>query len=375
MHKHINKHMNAQAANTHSGREAFASSLSSHRPSSLPKSNNTNNTKTKNKIENMHAQTQKLTYECAGGKHTFWEGGVRVVSFLTSPLLPPAIRGTVFNGMAHSSDWYVTLVEGLAGGNVTASGPRPSDGYNLWPAMVGGLPSPRTEVVHQVNNSHFHALTGESFKDGVLVSKGDCDGCCSVAIRVDNWKLIIGDPGDDRWQKFPDPNTTTTRFGGSGGQREPGTDHCRSLDGHTEKNKNSGTYLFDLSTDLSERHNLAEDPAHAALISNLTARIKAAGTNGPPPAYVYFDKAAQQQASDLVCKVTESIGCLEPGDVVSPPVPPGPAPSPSPASRECSQAGGILSTTGKEAFIACCASSCGTCGGKDCAKVCVCVCV
>jgi len=86
-----------------------------------------------------------------GGKHTWWEGGVRVVAWLASPLLPAAVRGTQFSGMAHSSDWYVTLVEGLAGGSVASTGPRASDGLNLWPAMVSGGPSPRREVVHMVS--------------------------------------------------------------------------------------------------------------------------------------------------------------------------------------------------------------------------------
>jgi arylsulfatase A-like enzyme len=101
-----------------------------------------------------------------GGKHTFWEGGVRVVSFMSSPLIPPHLHGTNFSGMAHSSDWYVTFVDGLAGGNMTdtmglpngaadevsESSVRPLDGVNLWPAIVGGTASPRTEVVHAVSS-------------------------------------------------------------------------------------------------------------------------------------------------------------------------------------------------------------------------------
>jgi hypothetical protein len=55
-------------------------------------------------------------------QHTFWEGGVRVVCWISSPLIPAARRGTVYTGMAHSSDWYMTLVEGVAGGTVESSG-------------------------------------------------------------------------------------------------------------------------------------------------------------------------------------------------------------------------------------------------------------
>ena len=48
-----------------------------------------------------------------------------------------------------------------------------------------------------------------------------------------------------------------------------------------------------------------------------------------------------------------------------PPSPPSPGPSPGPAT-ECAKAGGILATTGKDRDKACCAKSCGVCGGKDC---------
>ncbi len=45
-----------------------------------------------------------------GGKHTFFEGGVRGVSFLSSPALPAHRRGVTWDGLAHISDWCVSLV-------------------------------------------------------------------------------------------------------------------------------------------------------------------------------------------------------------------------------------------------------------------------
>ena len=88
-----------------------------------------------------------------GGKHTFWEGGVRVVAFVSGPLIPVARRGTEYLGMLHSSDWYPTVVEGIAGGKVPAySGPTPVDGFDVWAAILGNATSPRTEVIHQVKS-------------------------------------------------------------------------------------------------------------------------------------------------------------------------------------------------------------------------------
>ena len=42
-----------------------------------------------------------------GGKHTFFEGGVRVMSFVSGPLIPERRRGTRWTGMAASADWCV----------------------------------------------------------------------------------------------------------------------------------------------------------------------------------------------------------------------------------------------------------------------------
>ena len=68
-----------------------------------------------------------------GMKNTLWEGGIRAAGFVHSPLLPDHIKGTVNHQLMHVSDWYRTLVEGIAGGNVHCS--KHLDGYNLWGAI------------------------------------------------------------------------------------------------------------------------------------------------------------------------------------------------------------------------------------------------
>lgn len=88
-----------------------------------------------------------------GGKHTFFEGGIRVVSLISGPLIPEARRGTRWAGMAASADWYATITVGIAGGTLPDdTGYRPPDALNLWPAIMDGSAGPRTEVVHQVEN-------------------------------------------------------------------------------------------------------------------------------------------------------------------------------------------------------------------------------
>eukprot|EP00729_Bicosta_minor_P015626 gene15626-30516_t len=50
------------------------------------------------------------------------------MSFVSGPLIPPARRETQWDGLAHSSDWYLTIAEGIAGVTVPATiGPRPLD--------------------------------------------------------------------------------------------------------------------------------------------------------------------------------------------------------------------------------------------------------
>jgi hypothetical protein len=72
-----------------------------------------------------------------GGKFTFWEGGVKAVAFVSSLLIPSKLHGTKFNGMAHMTDVYATVAEGLAGLDLNSTtgihtGPMPPDGLNLW---------------------------------------------------------------------------------------------------------------------------------------------------------------------------------------------------------------------------------------------------
>jgi len=94
------------------------------------------------------------------GKGTNYEGGTRVVAIANWPGRIPA--GVTVDEMIHVVDIYPTLV-GLAGGSTDKS--KPLDGKDVWATLASGKPSPRTEVVYNI----------EPFR---------------AAIRQGDWKLL-----------------------------------------------------------------------------------------------------------------------------------------------------------------------------------------
>jgi arylsulfatase A-like enzyme len=97
------------------------------------------------------------------GKGTLYEGGTRVVALAN---WPGHVQAGRVDGLMHMVDIYPTLV-GLAGGSTAKS--KPLDGVDMWPTISEGKPSPRTEIVYNV----------EPFR---------------AAIREGDWKLIWRTP-------------------------------------------------------------------------------------------------------------------------------------------------------------------------------------
>ena len=94
------------------------------------------------------------------GKASLYEGGTRVVALAN---WPGHIRpGSVVDQPVHIVDMYPTLA-GLAG--APSGKGKPLDGLNVWPTLSEGKPSPRTEVVYDI----------EPFR---------------AAVRVGDWKLV-----------------------------------------------------------------------------------------------------------------------------------------------------------------------------------------
>ena len=78
------------------------------------------------------------------GKGTLYEGATRVAAFAN---WPGHIRPGTVEGLIHVVDFYPTLAA-LAGASTAKS--KPLDGVNVWDVLAKGAPSPRTEIVYNV---------------------------------------------------------------------------------------------------------------------------------------------------------------------------------------------------------------------------------
>ncbi|KAK7500422.1 hypothetical protein BaRGS_00008329 [Batillaria attramentaria] len=117
-----------------------------------------------------------------GAKGTLWEGGTRGTGFIYSRTLLPN-QGTVHEGLMHAVDWFPTIMS-LVGGMA----PIGIDGVSQWESIVTGSESPRTEFVYNIDEIDNNA-----------------------AIRLGDWKLIEGSPGDfNDWYPPPDDDVGQT---------------------------------------------------------------------------------------------------------------------------------------------------------------------
>ena len=117
-----------------------------------------------------------------GGKASLYEGGTRVVALANGPGRIAA--GTTVDGLIHVVDLYPTFVT-LAGGRLDRG--KPLDGMDVWATISRGEPSPRTEVVYNIEPS-------------------------AAAIRLGDWKLVWRPalpPAAELYNLAEDPNEKT----------------------------------------------------------------------------------------------------------------------------------------------------------------------
>ncbi|XP_062410585.1 arylsulfatase I isoform X2 [Sardina pilchardus] len=179
-----------------------------------------------------------------GRKWSLWEGGVRAVGFVSSPLLEKP--GTVSRELIHISDWLPTLVN-LAGGSTY--GIKSLDGFDVWKTISKEMASPRLEILHNMDPLYVDIAPCSSDPGLTLppevaprpvpiisrINQSDgFDVRIHAAIRYKEWKLLTGYPGCPLW--FPKPGSVSSSHASP---RSPST--------------KAGVWLYNVEQDPEER--------------------------------------------------------------------------------------------------------------------------
>ncbi|KAH9368171.1 hypothetical protein HPB48_010648 [Haemaphysalis longicornis] len=184
----------------------------------------------------LPARTRAITGLCEGPKPRSGKAECVQRPSVWSPRLTRSSR--VSTQLMHATDWLPTLYA-AAGGRVGDLGTL--DGVNMWQALSQGTPSPRTELLHEID-----------------------DWSGASAIRFQNYKLVVGSYGNNFDTRF-EPNINDWSAGGnvSCGQGNPNQNFVQGQQ----------YYLFDLSRDPCELHNLAS--TNPQMVSFLLSKLAA----------------------------------------------------------------------------------------------------
>ncbi len=169
------------------------------------------------------------------------------------------------NEFVHISDWFPTLLS-VAGGSTEG---LKLDGFNQWNTISMNKTSPRKELLHNIDPLHP--------RHGRTYIKGTFDQRHRAAIRVGDWKLLTGDPGDDRWTPPPHmaPYVSQPLFFEKTGQN---------------------LWLFNIKDDPTEHHDLSEQ--HPDIVEQLLDRLAFYNSTAVPCRYPDPDPKSNPKLHD-----------------------------------------------------------------------------
>jgi len=138
-------------------------------------------------------------YPLRGGKHTNWEGGIRVNAFLSGGYLPATQRGTVSTSLMALWDWYATLAsaaglpaDALIDHRAAAAGLPPIDSVDQWPHLSGQVAAPpRLELPLGSCAAAGASTNADIFCQGSAPGPTVVEGLIAH-INGTTWKLLLG---------------------------------------------------------------------------------------------------------------------------------------------------------------------------------------
>lgn len=224
---------------------------------------------------NVFPGSASSNFPLRAGKTSLFEGGVRGISFISGGLLPSEAAGKEYRGLLQHVDIPATLA-------TMGSASMPGiDGLDVWEAIVNGSASPRTEVPLNVDRSRLAKLCSLqqliihdnpppeipipmeqllseelSPSSGHLSLPQPLEQNYSALIHGD-WKLINGFSGfyDGYWSNDPYLHTEADFY--TQGPVRIGEENV---------------WLFNLSTDEEERHNVAA--SHVDVVLRMQERLR-----------------------------------------------------------------------------------------------------
>ena len=126
-----------------------------------------------------------------GARDTYYQGGIRGVSFLSSPLLSQT--GYTYPGMIHLVDWLPTLLE------VAGVRPPPGlDGVSVWGSLSANLSSPRHTILHNIDQGEDTWQAAVSHRQYKLLWGQEYQLSRSQRAQADTTRLynVHTDPGE-----------------------------------------------------------------------------------------------------------------------------------------------------------------------------------
>lgn len=131
-----------------------------------------------------------------GMKGNAFEGGIRAVGFVASPLLSDSVIGTSTKELMHVSDWFPTLVEGVADVALNAN-ELGLDGVNVWDIIrQGSAGDSNREVVFNIDPIAHRPNADSKYDNHSLIF----DVAIQASIRKGHMKLITGRQYDGDWK-------------------------------------------------------------------------------------------------------------------------------------------------------------------------------